>query len=252
MPAHIASNASSPGRSYNQARTLSPVRVAITVVAIASVAFAVYIAETYPKRYVHSMPRVYQAALPYDLYALEPSISAETMDYHYNKHDYGYDKKLQSLVNNTKYADLSLLEIYMHANGTNSSIANNAGQLLNHNFFWSSMTPDESKRRVSSELSSQLEKDFKTADFFWGNFTNKAVALFGSGWIWVVYNTKTERIEIMTTPNGDYVPNEFIPLFNCDIWEHAYYIDYRNKRDEYVKNFRSIVNWEFASRNLLA
>ena len=253
MPAHIAGsnlNNAAPGRSYNQNRQISPLRLALVVVAIASVAFAVYIAESYPKRTVHTSPRVYQAALPYDLYALEPSISAETMDYHYNKHDVAYDKKLQALVNNTKYQDMSLETIIAEPN-LPEGIFNNAGQLINHNIFWESMTPDDSKRYpmgISESLKKQIESDFKTHEFFMGNFSAKAVAHFGSGWTWVLYNKQAQRIEITTTPNGVYAgTRDLVPLFNCDVWEHSYYIDYRNRRDEFIRNFHRVINWEYAS-----
>ena len=251
MPAHVATV---PGRSYNQERSISPARLALAVAAIASVAIAVYIAESYPKRVVHTLPRTYQAQLPYDLYALEPSISAETMDFHYNKHDYGYDKKLQGLVNKTKYEKMSLVEI-LHANENEQlpdGIYNNAGQLMNHNLFWASMTPDLNDRSaMSAKLLKQIQTDFKTVDLFVKEFTTKAVNHFGSGWVWVLFNKKSGKIEISTTPNGNYPSPvaDYIPLFNCDVWEHSYYIDYRNRRDEFIKNFQQVINWKFASDN---
>ena len=244
------------GRSYNQSRPMSATKVILAVVGVFSIAFAVYVAETYPKRKVHNLPRVYQDPLPYDLYALEPYISAETMDYHYNKHDYGYDKKLQTLVNNTDLAGLSLIEI-LERNETSprlpDGVNNNAGQLANHNIFWQSMTPIASKQYptgLSAALEKQIISNFKSFDAFAKEFQTKATALFGSGWMWVVYNHHLNVIEIITTQNGNYPSpaSNFTPLFNCDVWEHSYYIDYRNKRDEFIKNFMNVINWEFASQ----
>ena len=257
MPTHISTSSSSAGRNYNSDRSISIPRLLLIALGISSVAFAVYIAESYPKLQVHSNPRKYQDELPYSLYALEPYISAETMDYHYNKHDYGYDLKLQQLVNNTDYASMSLMEI-LELNDTGATLPpgvyNNAGQLVNHNLFWKSMTPMADKQypvALTPELKSQIEKDFKSFNAFGNEIITKATGLFGSGWLWVVYNTKLSKIEVITTPNGNYpapVAN-YHPLFNLDIWEHAYYIDYRNRRDEYVRNFLSIINCEFASAN---
>ena len=194
--------------------------------------------------------------LPYDLYALEPFISAETMDFHYNKHDYGYDRKLLSLVNNTDLANLTLMEILeRNASGLPAGVYNNAGQLMNHNIFWDSMTPHRSRRfpaGISKALSNKLVSDFGSVDAFLKEFSQKSVAWFGSGWTYVVFNKKTMRIQILNTANGNYLspPSEYVPLLNIDVWEHAYYIDYRNRRDEYVKAFLNVANWDFASEQL--
>lgn len=255
MPAHIGSSSpSAPGRSYNVHRPTSPSRIALVTLGLASIMLAVYFAETYPKRVVHTNPRMYQIGLPYDLYALEPHISSETMDLHYNKHDYGYDRKLQSLVNNSDLAYLSLWEL-LERNSSQSlpvGIMNNAGQLMNHNIFWESMTPDRTKQYpngLSDYLRDRLVKDFGSLDAFAKEFENKATSLFGSGWVFVVFNLKLKYVQIFTMANGNYPspPGEYAVLFNCDVWEHAYYVDYRNRRDEYIRNFWSIVNWNYAS-----
>jgi Fe-Mn family superoxide dismutase len=198
--------------------------------------------------------QVYQDELEYDLYALEPYISAETMDYHYNKHDFGYDKKLQSLVNNTDLVDLSLMEI-IERNSSGSlptGVYNNAGQLANHNIFWKSMTPHQSKRYpngMSPRLKNKLAADFGSMDTFFKEFSQRSVNWFGSGWTYLVVNIKSGSIEVVNTANGNYPspPMDYLPLLNLDIWEHAYYVDYRNRRDEYVKAFLELANWEFAS-----
>ena len=199
--------------------------------------------------------QVYQDALEYDLYALEPYISAETMDYHYNKHDFGYDKKLQALVNNTDLVDLSLMEI-IERNSTGTlpaGVYNNAGQLMNHNIFWKSMTPHQSKRYpdgLSPRLKSKLASDFGSLDSFFKEFSQRSINWFGSGWTYLVLNTQSGSIEIVNTANGNYPspPRDYMPLLNLDVWEHAYYVDYRNRRDAYVKAFLDIANWEFASK----
>jgi Fe-Mn family superoxide dismutase len=256
MPAHIGGSPSPsvPGRSYNNPRTTSPSRMMLAGVGLASIAFAVYIAESYPKRQVHDQARTYQIMLPYDLYSLEPFISAETMDYHYNKHDYGYDRKLVALINNTELDGLSLIQILEKNNSRllPPGVYNNAGQLLNHNFFWMSMTPHNSERfpaGISKALQQKLVADFGSVDAFLKEFSQKSVAWFGSGWTYAAYSRSSKRVLVINTVNGNYLApqEEFDPILCLDIWEHAYYIDYRNRRDEYVKAFLNVANWKFAS-----
>ena len=177
------------------------------------------------------------------------------MDYHYNKHDYGYDKKLQGLLNNTDLAVLSLMEIVERNTAVNSlpaGVYNNAGQLINHNLFWESMTPHASKRfpsGLSAELKEKLAKDFGSMDGFFKEFSQKSVSWFGSGWTYVAYHKPSDQVQIINTMNGNYLspPSEYVALLNLDVWEHAYYIDYRNRRDAYVQAFLSVANWDNAS-----
>ena len=260
MPSqYVASSPSAPGPERIARTSVTNSRVVLGALGLASVVFAVYVAETYPKRLVHSEVRVYQDELAYDLYALEPYISAETMDYHYNKHDVGYDKKLQTLVNGTDLAGKTLIEI-IELNGSSSlpsGVYNNAGQLLNHNIFWASMTPDVSKqfpRGMSDELRSKLEADFGSVDIFFSEFSNKSVGWFGSGWTYVALNKGANKIEVLNTRNGDYLSPaaNYVALLNIDVWEHAYYIDYRNRRDEYVQSFMRVANFASASANFEA
>lgn len=255
MPAHVTGPTQNAGnRGYNRAVGVS--KIFLGAIAVLSIAVAVYIAESDPKRKIPSIPRVYQMDLPYDLYALEPYVSAETMDYHYNKHDYGYEKKLLSLVNGTDLAGKSLMEI-LELNETTTlpaGVYNNAGQLMNHNIFWQSMTKHAAShypQGMSPDLQQQLITDFKSVDLFVKEFISKGTAQFGSGWVWVAYNRGTRSIEIFTSANGNYPspPSNYNILFNCDVWEHAYYIDYRNQREEYLKNFLHVLNWEYASEN---
>jgi Fe-Mn family superoxide dismutase len=258
MPTHVTRSSSSAvnGRGYNQARGPHTTRFILILLAVLSLGVAVYVAEATPKRSIHTNPRVYQNALPYSLYALEPFISAETMDYHYNRHDYGYEKKLLSLIaNNTELKSLPLLDIV--ARGKSDlppGVYNNAGQLFNHNIFWESMTPNVQLQYpfgLSKELQDGLNATFGSYESFIGEFTDKATNHFGSGWVWALYNKTDSVLRVVTTPNGDYpepVRNVSV-LFNLDVWEHSYYIDYRNNRTEFIKNFIKIINWKFASDN---
>jgi Fe-Mn family superoxide dismutase len=254
MPSIFGSSSPSAPTPPTSRQSIANSRVALGALALASLVFAVYLAETYPKRLPHTEARVYQNVLPYDLYALEPHISAETMDYHYNKHDFGYDKKLQSLVNQTDIANLTLFDI-LELNSTRSlpaGVYNNAGQLMNHNIFWESMTPaadEQFPRGMSLELRNKIEGDFGSLDAFFSNFTTRSVAWFGSGWTYVALSKISGRIEIINTKNGDYLspPGDYAALLNLDVWEHAYYIDYRNQRDKYVASFLKVANWAAAS-----
>jgi Fe-Mn family superoxide dismutase len=176
------------------------------------------------------------------------------MDYHYNKHDYGYDKKLQSLVNNTDLASLSLMEIVdLNSSSTlPAGVYNNAGQLLNHNIFWKSLTPHTSEQYpqgLSGKLEQKLIADFGSLDSFFKEFNQKSVNWFGSGWTYVAFHTPSGMIQIVNTQNGNYLspPRDFVPLLNLDVWEHAYYIDHRNLRADYIRAYLQVSNWRFAS-----
>lgn len=253
MPPHVTGPApNSNRRSFN--RTMRVSKVLLGGLAVASIVVSVYLAESYPKRKIPVLNRIYQSELPYGLYALEPYISSETMDFHYNMHDYGYEKKLLGLVNNTEMSGMSLMQI-LELNATSDipiGVANNAGQLMNHNIFWVSMTPNKTAHYpagVSGPLQEQIIKDFGSLDSFLKEFVSKGVGLFGSGWVWVAYNHEQGKIELFTSANGNYPspPSNYVVLFNCDVWEHAYYIDYRNRREDYLKNFLRVLDWAHAS-----
>lgn len=189
----------------------------------------------------HELPK-----LPYELNALEPYISAETLEYHYGKHHLTYVNNLNGLIVGTEFANMSLEDIIKKSS---AGIFNNAAQVWNHTFYWHCFNPI--KTAPSVELLESINKAFGSLEEFMKKFTAAALANFGSGWTWLVKNRSTGELSILSTSNAQ-TPvsgDEFIPLFTCDVWEHAYYIDYRNARAKYVENFWNILNWEFASKN---
>jgi len=183
-------------------------------------------------------------ALPYAKHALEPYISEETLNYHYGKHHQAYVNKLNDLVPGTEFANASLEDIIMNAEG---GVFNNGAQIWNHTFYWHSMTPNATE--PDSAFLAEIEKHFGSLDSFKEQFTNAAMTRFGSGWAWLVKNSDG-ALEIVSTGNADNPMRDGkTPLLTCDVWEHAYYIDTRNDRGKYVSNFWAIVNWQFAADN---
>lgn len=184
-------------------------------------------------------------ALPYAQSALEPYISSETLSYHYGKHHAAYVNKLNALIEGTEYADRSLEEIILDAK---DAIFNNAAQIYNHDFYWRGLSGVQS--HPSDELSIVIERDFGSMDLFKQAFIAVATGYFGSGWIWLVLSEEG-KLKITATSNADTpIRHGEIPLLTCDVWEHAYYIDYRNMRPNYIENWWKIINWEFVSANL--
>ncbi|MCV2502491.1 MAG: superoxide dismutase [Fe] [Neisseriaceae bacterium] len=187
--------------------------------------------------------------LPYEKNALEPHISEETINYHYGKHHQTYVNNLNNLLaENKDYANLSLEEIIQKA--PSGGIFNNAAQVWNHTFYWNSLSPNGGGKPTGALLES-LEKSFGSFDAFVEEFTKQATANFGSGWTWLVKKSDGS-LAIVNTSNADTPVKDksLTPILTVDIWEHAYYIDYRNARPEYLKHFWELVNWEFASKNL--
>ncbi len=184
-------------------------------------------------------------ALPYPKEALAPHISAETLDYHHGKHHKAYVDKLNALVPGTEFAKLSLEEIIRKATG---GVFNQAAQVWNHTFYWNSLVPGGGGK-PHGPLLGAITQAFGSFEDFQQKFTDTAVNTFGSGWAWLV---KTPRgLELRSTSNADTpVRTGETPLLTCDVWEHAYYIDYRNARAEYVKRFWNLVNWKFVEKNL--
>lgn len=184
--------------------------------------------------------------LPYSKDALAPHISAETLEYHYGKHHQGYVNKLNAAVEGKPEAEKTLEEIIKTSKG---GLFNNAAQVWNHTFYWNSLSPDGGGE-PTGELASALEKDFGSFAEFKEQFTAAAAGRFGSGWAWLVKNADG-KLEITTTLNAECPITEtgVTPLLTCDVWEHAYYIDYRNARPKYLEAFWSIVNWDFAEEN---
>jgi Fe-Mn family superoxide dismutase len=185
-------------------------------------------------------------ALPYAQDALEPHISAETLGFHYGKHHATYVAKLNGLVEGTDMADKSLEEVVKSSSG---GIFNNAAQIWNHTFYWHSLSPNGGGEPTGA-LGDAITAKWGSFDDFKAAFNDKAVNNFGSSWTWLVKNADGS-LEIVNTSNaGTPITDEGVtPLMTVDLWEHAYYIDYRNVRPNYLGGFWSLVNWEFASAN---
>jgi Fe-Mn family superoxide dismutase len=188
----------------------------------------------------HELPE-----LPYAKNALEPHISEETLEYHYGKHHATYVNKLNTLVEGTEFESMSLEDIINKASG---GIFNNAAQVWNHTFYWNCLSPDGGGE-PEGELATAIEKAFNSFDEFKKQFTESAIGNFGSGWTWLVKNADGQ-LEIVNTGNaGNPMTDGKQPLLTCDVWEHAYYIDYRNARPSYLDAFWKLVNWKFVSAN---
>ena len=187
----------------------------------------------------HKLP-----ALPYAQDALEPHISAETLSYHHGKHHATYVDKLNKAIEDTEYEDKSLEEIIMSADG---GIFNNAAQVWNHSFYWHCLSPD-CGGTPENPIARVIERDFGSQKDFEKQFTDTATTLFGSGWTWLVLQ-KDGKLAIKNTSNAETPVREGItPLLTCDVWEHAYYLDYQNKRPDYLKAFWKVVDWEFVNQ----
>ncbi len=183
----------------------------------------------------HKLP-----ALPYSMNALEPVISEKTISFHYGKHHQTYVNKLNELIEGTQFAQSSLEEIIKEADG---AIFNNGAQVWNHTFYWNSLSPDGGGK-PSGDLLKAIEEKFGSFEDFTKEFANAATSQFGSGWAWLV-KTKNGGLEITKTPNAENpLRNQQTPLLTCDVWEHAYYLDYQNKRPDYVSEFWKIVDWK--------
>ncbi|MEC6908375.1 superoxide dismutase [Fe] [Photobacterium piscicola] len=190
-------------------------------------------------------------ALPYAINALEPHISQETLEYHYGKHHNTYVVKLNGLVEGTDLAEKSLEEIVQTSTG---GVFNNAAQVWNHTFYWHCLSPNGGGE-PTGELEDAIVKAFGSFAEFKAKFTDSAINNFGSGWTWLV-KTEDGALEIVNTSNaGCPIAEEGLkmtPLLTVDVWEHAYYIDYRNLRPSYMDAFWALVNWDFAAKNLAA
>jgi len=178
-------------------------------------------------------------SLPYEKDALEPVISEKTMEFHYGKHHQGYVNKLNNLTENTKWEEKSLEELIREAEG---GIYNNAAQVWNHTFFWESMTPG-GKEPGESALKDEISKVFGSLEDFKKEFEENATSLFGSGWVWLVKD-KSGKLKIFQGANAENPLREgHTPLLTFDVWEHAYYLDYQNKRAEFAEKFWDVVDW---------
>lgn len=186
--------------------------------------------------------------LPYANNALEPHISAETIEYHYGKHHQTYVNNLNNLVPGTEFEGKTLEDIINKSSG---GIFNNAAQVWNHTFYWNCMTAD-GKDAVEGALGDAINSKFGSFADFKEQFSKSAATNFGSGWTWLVKNADGS-IEIVNTSNaGCPLTAGQTPLLTCDVWEHAYYIDYRNARPKYLESFWALVNWDFVAANYAA
>ena len=186
--------------------------------------------------------------LPYEKTALEPFITAETLDYHYSKHHQAYVTNLNNLIPGTEFEHLSLEEIILKSSG---GIFNNAAQVWNHTFYWHCMKPNGGGEPTGA-LAEAINQAFGSFEQFKQAFSQCAVTTFGSGWAWLVKNADG-GLELVSTSNaGCPLTNGQKPLLTCDVWEHAYYIVYRNLRPKYVEDFWSVVNWDFVAANFAA
>lgn len=184
--------------------------------------------------------------LPYPKDSLAPHMSAETLEYHYGKHHQAYVDKLNEGIKGTKFENRSLEDIIRKSEG---AIFNNAAQVWNHTFFWNCLSP-EGGGRPQGQVLDLLAKNFGTYDKFRDQFTTVASGVFGSGWTWLVKRPSGALAIVPKGNAGCPLTDGDIPLLTVDIWEHAYYIDYRNARPKFLAAFWHLVNWDFVAKNL--
>jgi Fe-Mn family superoxide dismutase len=184
--------------------------------------------------------------LPYDAGALAPFLSKETLEFHYGKHHQTYVDNLNKFIVGTGLENQPLDEVVKKGQGL---VFNNAAQVWNHTFYWNSLSPTE-KGQPGSKTKVVLEKAFGSVDKFREDFQKSAVGLFGSGWCWLTKRSDGSLVIENTTNAANPLTAGSTPLLTCDVWEHAYYIDYRNARAKYVEAFLKRINWEFVEKNL--
>ncbi len=185
-------------------------------------------------------------ALPFAKDALVPHISEETLEYHYGKHHATYVATLNSLIDGTEFANMSLEDIIKKSSGP---LFNNAAQVWNHSFYWNCLSPNGGGEPTGA-LADAINAKFGSFDEFKKTFSTNCVGNFGSGWTWLVKNAAGELEIVKTSNDGCPITEDGVtPLMTCDVWEHAYYIDYRNARPAYVEAYWNLVNWNFISSN---
>lgn len=183
----------------------------------------------------HKLP-----VLPYTIDALNPYISTETMEYHYGKHHQTYITNMNNQIKGTEYENMSLEDIVKNSSG---GLFNNAAQTWNHTFYWFGFSPNGVSLDESSDLAIAIKEKWGSFELFQEVFNQVATGTFGSGWAWLVKTPKGDLDLVSTSNAATPLTSENVPLLTCDVWEHAYYIDYRNSRPNYLKNFWEIVNW---------
>ncbi|WP_291287829.1 superoxide dismutase [Flavobacterium sp.] len=196
-----------------------------------------------------------QKPLPYAYNSLEPFIDAQTMEIHYSKHHAAYVKNLNAAIAGSSAEKMSMEQILAGVSKLSPAIRNNAGGHYNHEFFWSVLTP-EKNTKPSSDLQKAIQESFTSLDALKEKINQAAISRFGSGWVWLYVNQQG-KLEICTTPNQDnplmdIAENKGIPVFAIDVWEHAYYLKYQNKRPDYLNAIWNVVNWNQVSANYAA
>ncbi len=190
-------------------------------------------------------------SLPYEENALEPAISAKTVSFHYGKHHKGYVDNLNKLTAGTEFEKMPLEKIVMETFGKPDKVAifNNAAQVWNHNFYWNSLKP-KGGGQPSGKIKEMIDKSFGSYDAFKKELANAAITQFGSGWAWLVQDG--EKLKVIKTGNADCpITSNMTPLLVIDVWEHAYYLDFQNRRADHVNTIiDSLLNWDFASSNI--
>ena len=183
--------------------------------------------------------------LPYDRTALEPHISAETLDYHHGKHHKAYVDNLNKMIEGTEFASMDLVEIIRKSQG---AMFNNAAQVWNHTFYWNSMSPSGGGEPTGA-IADAIKKSFGSFADFKERFSASAVGHFASGWAWLVKDgDKLEVVDLHDAGNPLTMGKK--PILTCDVWEHAYYVDYRNARPKYVEAFWNLVDWDYVSKQM--
>ncbi|MFZ6691000.1 superoxide dismutase [Fe] [Undibacterium sp. SXout20W] len=189
----------------------------------------------------HTLP-----ALPYALDALAPHISQETLEYHYGKHHQTYVTNLNNLIKGTEFENASLEDIVKKSS---AGIFNNAAQIWNHTFYWNSLKPNGGGAPTGA-LAAAIDAKWGSFDAFKEAFTKSAIGNFGSSWTWLVKKADGSLDIVNTSNAATPLTTADTALITCDLWEHAYYIDYRNARPKYLENFWALINWDFAAANL--
>lgn len=189
--------------------------------------------------------------LPYAYDALEPTIDAQTMTLHHDKHHQGYFDKFTAAIEGSALENQSMEEIFANIGQHSNTIRNNGGGFYNHNIFWQSMSPNGGGEPTGA-LAEAIERDFGSFEAFKEAFTDAATSQFGSGWAWLILK-KDGKLAVTHTPNQDNplmsdADDQGAPLLALDVWEHAYYLNYQNKRPDYVKAWWNVVNWEFVAQ----
>jgi superoxide dismutase, Fe-Mn family len=185
--------------------------------------------------------------LPYSHDALVPFISEETIDFHYGKHHQAYVNNLNGLIPGTEYENAGLEEMIRKADG---GIFNNAAQIWNHTFYFEALSKDARKIPIGP-LAEEISHSFGSFESFKDQFSKSAATLFGSGWVWLVKKEEGFLQIIQESNAGNPLRNGLQPVLTCDVWEHAYYIDYRNRRPDYIKSFWEIIDWDKVARRFL-